>query len=247
MPRPRSEPTKSGPPAHQAPSKATCRFPDGETRVLMAKRFSTRDLFILAVRPPPIGTVVQVTLEPAGLAPLPPVEARVVSMFLDPSNARNCGFGAVFHALDDDVLGAFDQALAAMGLNLALPMPAGPQILERRCEPRVSLNLSGQVSYGGKTLSGRVTSLSMTGAMVALEASHPPSDLTAGTILQLDIISEEAPEVITVTAKVVRQFDLGTQTGIGLQFCVVKEVSASRIEGLILNVLWTPSLAEPRP
>ncbi|MDD5309392.1 MAG: PilZ domain-containing protein [Deltaproteobacteria bacterium] len=227
----------SGRPAIRVVADAVCDLEDGDKRNLYAARFSLVDIFILAMRIPPIGTVLKVTLHPFGLDPLPPVEALVVSTVFDPSDARMSGFGALIMSMDDETLEAFESALAFLGQDSpAKDRVTGPRF-ERRRSPRVSADFKAHVVFLGGKLMARVTDLSMTGAMVSLDSRDIPSNLPAGTLVQVCLFNEWTSEIVSVTGKVVRRMETSPPAGLGVRFVGVDDVATAMIEDMILRVL----------
>jgi hypothetical protein len=225
---------RENPPKIQAVAKAICTFPDGTTRKLYATSFSTTDMFILSMQPIPVGTNLSVRLWPKGQPALPPLEVRVISTRLDPTDAANSGFVAYIWAIDDATRAAIARARENLGLfEEGLGTRQG---IERRASPRVETAIRTFVELGGLRVEVNMSNLSMTGAFLSL--STPPAiGLRIGLRMPLDILDESAPEVISVVAEIVRRVETGPNHGLGIRFVDLQKVVAARIEGLMLQVL----------
>ena len=216
-------------------ARAACEFGEGQTRTLYATRFSIVDMFILSVRPPPVGTTFKVTLSPQGLPPLPRLEAIVVATRLDPADIRKSGFGALISNIDDESIKALHSALSLLGLRQEVT-PDRPSI-ERRKDPRIWSDLMASVEIPGAAWNVDVVNLSMSGALLDFGDAGLPVEITPGTAIHLDIIGKDIPELISIRAEVVRVVGVMNPKVAGVKFLEVNEILASRVEGLILHLL----------
>jgi hypothetical protein len=214
-------------------AKAVCELPDGERRTLYATELTPSCAHVLSLDPPPLQTMISLTLYPRRGQPVPPIAGRVIWTRLDPSDAAGSGFGLAF----TDISGTARQALAIalQSLGLASHPPAAPGV-ERRVHPRVWLDvgLRARVATGTVTRVAMVLNLSLTSALLAFADSEDLSELQPGTPLSLDIVMEAGPEVASVDARVVRQTGDGEPRGLGVEFVGLDRLACARIEGLIV-------------
>lgn len=217
-------------------ARAICKLDDGEQRIFYATRFSLDDLFVLSMRPPPVGTEMKVTLCPLGLRPLPTLAVRVVSTILDPGDAGRCGFGAIITTLDEDSLVAVHDAMLTLGLASTDEGERRPSI-ERRQDPRVWIDLRACLTVSDVKFEVRVVNLSLSGALVHFDTDAVPPEFRPGMVVDLDFIHEWAPEIVSVSATIVRLVGVGRPTGIGLRFNGMETQVEARLEGIILYVL----------
>jgi len=224
-------------------AKALCKFPDGETRNLAATRFSSTEMFIVCMRPPPIGTKISVVLHPNDLYPLPEVVALVTTTLINPANARTNGFGANITTTDKNVIEAFKTALVSddsLSGNENVPSEdtERPQ-LERRVDPRVLTDFEILLETAKSSYKTRAVNLSMSGAMLNFGEAGLPEDVIPGSRIQLDVIDKRKPEYFSLKADVVRLINInGALTGIGVKFYDLDPLIASRIEGIILHEIY---------
>jgi c-di-GMP-binding flagellar brake protein YcgR len=226
-------------PAFPLVARAVCQFGDGNTLRLYVSDLTAGGAFILAMKPPRIGEKLTVTLYPLGSPPLPTVEARVIGVRIDPADASRTGFEVVFSSMDETTCRRL--ALALDSLDRWKPPPARPQArqgAERRVYPRVQVDLKAHVELADAgTVTLDVQNISMSGAMLLLGNKPLPPKMAPVCEIELHLISSGPPEHICVKAQVVR-LSLGSEpSGAGVKFLDVDELTARRIEGLILDAL----------
>ena len=217
-------------------AEVVCELEDGERRTWYVTRFSLVDMFVLAMRPPPIGTEMKATLRPLGLPQLPPLTVRVVSALLDPSDAGRCGFGAIITSLDDAEIDALFTALTSLGLATTEESKRRPSI-ERRQDPRVWIDLGVYVLIPGARFEARVTNLSMSGALISFGTRDVPPDISPGVSVDIDLLDERTHETVSLSANVVRLVGVGRPTGIGVRFTGTDSPMEARLEAIMLHAL----------
>ncbi|MDJ0766067.1 MAG: PilZ domain-containing protein [Myxococcota bacterium] len=216
-------------------AKVKCGFQNDGVRDLYATRISLVDMFVLSLRPPPVGTVFSVVLCPLGMQPLPAIQAVVVSAKLDPRDASNCGFEAVFTSLTDVLLEKLHQTLVALEIPCSPPAPLPSP--ERRRDPRVHTRIEAHVDISGQHMSARVENLSMSGAFLRLKSKDIQALIQPGMIIDLNLLHESLPEYLSTQAEVVRRVTCEDGLGVGIRFVKMDGISSQRLEGLLLSVL----------
>ena len=206
---------------------------------------SLTSVFVVAMRPPPVGTAVTIRFYLPGVdEPVPPLEARVTTVVVDPADAEQTGFDATFAVVNETATKTVVQAIQAPGPSRqASVAPPGHGhsfgkesfgAIERRRQPRVWTDLIASFGVGDNTMH-HVRNVSMSGALVELRPDEP--DVAIGTLLVLHILKPDAPEGLTVVAQVARTTAPGEPRGIGVHFLDVDEQTAARLEGLIMHAL----------
>lgn len=220
-------------------ARAVCDFGQGNPQRLYISELTPNGCFILAMKPPAMGQRITVTLYPLALPPLPAVEARVIGVRIDPSDASRTGFEIVFSSQNED----FYRKLVSSIESLAQLRPPTVKSefrrgAERRIYPRVNLALKAHIDLpSGGTLSLNVQNISMSGAMLLLGNKPLPIDLAIGSQITMHILSSGPPEHIYVKAVVVRLSSTNELPIAGVKFIDVDETTGYRIEGLILDAL----------
>lgn len=220
-------------------AKVLCEMSNGSQIRLFATELTLGSAFILAMKPPPFGETINVTIYPIGLSPLPSIEARVISARIDPANAERSGFEIVFLHLDEIVLKKLSHAVSTIKEWLDCPkqrhLRAGA---ERRRHPRVPTDLNAYIEIEeGKSYAFQVENISMSGAKLIYPENVPTSALGPGHEIELAIICGSIPEYIRLKAQVVRLTHKGEKPGVGVHFIDLDDISERRIEGLILEAL----------
>ena len=215
---------------------ATCRWEGAESRVLHVTRLALNYAYLLSLSPPPLGATVSIQLELPLTDPLAPIEGRVVSTSLDPTHARNCGFGVVFTSLSSKALAALCTALDRVGLPSA--PPPGPHG-ERRTEPRIDVDsgVDARLQTPQGPRSARVVNLSLGGALLELHAAEGSWLPKRNASIHMDITLDRATEVIPLQAMVVRQTGDPKHPGIAVEFVDVSPATQARVELVLLHVL----------
>jgi hypothetical protein len=226
-------------------ARAICESQNGDKSHLYVSDLSLEGAFVLSMKPPPIGEKLAVTLYPIGAPPLPTVDAPVIGVRIDPSDASRTGFEVVFSAVEENlsrqlmsILNAHDRP------NLASLRPPSirPQIKERaqfRVYPRVKVDFRAYVQLpSSKTVMMDVEDISMTGAMLRTINSHLPIGIEVGSQTSIDFLSSRPTEHISVYAQVVRlRQEADESVGASVKFLDMDDITGRRIEGLILDAL----------
>lgn len=219
-------------------ARVTCELPDDDKRVLFLTELSLGGAFILAMQMPALGTLLLLRIFPRAMQPLRTLEARVISLRLDPGDPERCGFGVAFVEIDDLQLEELSSAIA----SLACQRRVAPRIVdrlraERRADPRLSTNLAAMVSIGDQVLPARVLNLSLNGAFVGLPGAATPPELTRGAEITLDLLHQRAPDSLRIRATVIRRSSAAEPPGFGIRFCELDTSDLRRVEGMILASL----------
>jgi hypothetical protein len=217
-------------------AKAICSFANGETRRLYLTSLSSKGAFILSLRPPSIRSTLSVTIYPQKLPPLPPLEARVIGLRIDPANAERSGFEVGFSYVNEEILDKLRTTITLLEkMNIKPLRPPRQAAHERRQEPRVPMDLSAVIHLPQHELQVQVVNLSMSGAMLGFRDQLRPPLLIPGAEISMSIVISSAPESIKLQAQIVRLTAEGEPVGVGVCFLEVSDLSARRIEGLILD------------
>jgi hypothetical protein len=223
---------------------ATCRFADGETRVVYATWMSANAGFFLTLRPPPISADVHLTLRPLGGAALPPLAARVIGARLDPGDVRLSGFEAMFRNVDP----AVESALAALAGGEPVgyvPLSShGHAGSERRLHPRASTDLRGLVQMAGATFEARVLNLSLGGALLRLQGTELPAALALGAALRLYIHTDGSSAPIVVAGHVIAVRRDAGPPSIGAHFDNPDHRTVGQLERAIIDAV-VPNVFPP--
>jgi hypothetical protein len=221
------------------PTRTTCTLPDGEVLESYATHLSPTGAFILAMKPPPLRSRLTVQIHPPGLRPLPPLEARVVNVRIDPALADRTGFEVVFPRPDDHARHGLETAVARLdSWKLHDRRRHLRRSAERREYPRVFVDMKAHVLFpNGDTVILGVRDISMSGAFLALGKSRPSLGVVPGAELVLTILPTDVPECINVRARVARLGGAGEPAGFGVLFVEPDDTTERRIEGLILHAV----------
>lgn len=214
-------------------ARTECVFDDGIVRNLFATGFSLTEVNILALRLPPVGTVISMTLYPEGLDPLPSMKAIVVSNQLDPADAHESGFKAIFTKLSDAQIESLCQAAESLGLQSVTPGTRSRG--ERRKEPRIETNLTAYLKSGDHLINAHVQNLSMSGALIRCNGNDELVE--PGESVQLHVVCPSMTEPLVINAKIVRVVQEERSLGVGVHFLDGDEETMLRIEGILLQIL----------
>jgi Tfp pilus assembly protein PilZ len=219
------------------PIVVACEFPTGEVRRLLATHVSLRAAFIVSMLPPEVGTVLWLSFQPEGMAPLPRMRVRVTTTVVVPGDASQTGFGVAFIEGEGDASAAIPPMTPTLVPpdGTGRPVAPGPAPHERRRAPRVHTNLVASIEHDGVTATARVQNLSMSGALLALGNGEPRVAL--GDLITLHILNLDAPESVCVSAEVVRITPPNEPRGFGVRFVDVAPSEEVRIEGLIIHAI----------
>ena len=216
-------------------ARATCYFPGGKTRRLLATGLNLDGAFLLHAAPPPVNTSLVVTLCPNGLGQLPPIAARVHRTRVDSKHPERNGMGILFTHLDRWTARQLCKALGALGR-----MTSSQDLLEaveRRIHPRVPVNLNALVETPATKATLKMLNLSLSGALLAADDSDCWSALIPGTELLLHIFKPSGPEKVTVNAEVIRICKGDDPGSFAVRFLDLDKVNRDRLEGLVLDSL----------
>jgi hypothetical protein len=224
-------------------ARAICQFGRSNSVRLYVSELTESGAFILAMRPLRIGEPLTVTLYPLVSAPLPPLEARVIGVRIDPSDASRTGFEVVFSSLDDSLCARLAEAVDAIEqcrpARHSAPARRGA---ERRVYPRVAVDLKAHVELpDGETVTLSVHNISMSGAMLLFGNKQAPAAIAEGSRFNIHFLSSGPPEHICINAEVVRSSRANEPSGVGVRFIETDEMTLRRLEGLILDALTGPS------
>ncbi|MBN1605739.1 MAG: PilZ domain-containing protein [Polyangiaceae bacterium] len=216
--------------------RALCQFPDGQSRVLYLTRLGSDSADILCAMPPPLGSPVSVIFELERGDPLLPISARVSSIVPDAVTGLVRAFTVVFAKMSSAALRALDGVAADES-------PQETAVVARKREHRrdrrvwIDAPLVASVASAAGVRGAQVATLSLSGALVAFNASDDLHDLPAGTAVTLDIVLRSVPEVISVQARVVRRTGPSEPYGLGVRFVDLDRTTQARIEGVLMYVL----------
>jgi hypothetical protein len=213
--------------------ETVCNFPGGDSRRLLVTGLSLGGAFVLSLRPPLFGTSFSMILYP-GPTPLPAIDARVIGLRIDPTNIDRCGFEVVFTQVSDALLSQLATVIEQLDQNIIRPRREQlcPQP-DRRQHPRVLTQLEAAIHLPHETTQAKVADLSIAGALLRLEQKATP--FIPGDELQVSIIAPNAPEHLSLTARVVRVVAGDETAEVGVAFTDINEVVQRRLEGLILD------------
>jgi hypothetical protein len=219
--------------------RAVCRFSGGQSLRLYLSDLTQYGAFILAMKLPTIGDRLTVTVYPAGSPPLPPIDAKVIGVRIDPADASRTGFEVVFSSLDEILCSRLAEAVDSIERwKPAQQKTKARTVSERRTYPRVKIDMQAYVKLpDGSSIGLKVLNISMSGAMLLFGDKPRPTSMSEGETIEVDFLSSEPPEHIEVKAKVARLSHLNELRGAGIHFIDLDESVARRIEGLILDAL----------
>ena len=214
-------------------AKAVCGFPDGTAHRLYVTGLSLGGAAILALQPPPIGEVIEITLYGVRLGPLPPIRARVTRVQNDVASVERNGFEVSFLDLDDGLLDRLTCTLIALdAAHVALP-----HLAESRSAFRVVCQLEARIETPGKACPGVIMDLSVSGALVRVAADALEAPPVRGGELGLIVVEPEHHETLTIGACVAWTAIGPRQRLIGVQFDRREGEPLTKIRDLILDVL----------
>lgn len=221
-------------PAARLVARVDCALPDGTSRRLYASRVTRGGAFILAMRPPALGTVLTLHLELAGHEPIEEqIEALVIGQRVDPGDAERTGFEVVFTRISKEarrLLGSVLDTMPSPALEL---VPAPRHTPEQRREPRVATMLRGVLVLQPEPLTVEIVNLSLSGALLGLGAKACP--LEPGDVAELSIVAPAIPETVNLQVRIVRCSS--DPPGLGVHFLTLDPQMERRIEGLLIDAL----------
>jgi hypothetical protein len=226
-------------------ARAICESKSGDRSHLYVSDLTLEGAFVLSMKPPPIGEKLAVTLYPMGAPPLPTVDAPVIGVRIDPSDASRTGFEVVFSSVEENLLRQLVSLLNAHDqpkLPSIKPPSVRPQLKHRaefRVYPRVQVDFRAYIQLpNSDTVMMSVEDLSMTGAMLHSINRHLPIGIEVGSETSIDLISSRPTEHIGVNAQVVRLSNEEDESvAVSVKFIDLDDITARRIEGLILDAL----------
>jgi PilZ domain. len=170
----------------------------------------------------------------SGPTPLPAIDGRVIGLRIDPGNIDRCGFEAIFTQLSNAVLSQLSTLIEQLEQNIV--QPHQEQLCPRpnsRQHPRVLTQLEAAIHLPQEIYRAKVTDLSIVGALLRLEQKTP--SFNPGDELQVSIIAPNAPEHLSLRARVVRVVAGSEPPEVGVVFADINEIVQRRLEGLILD------------
>lgn len=225
-------------------ARAICESPDGNKSHLYISDLTLEGAFVLSMKPPPIGEKLSVTLFPIDAPPLPTVDAPVIGVRIDPSDASRTGFEVAFASVEGSLSRQLTSVLNSLDrprLASIKPPSIRPQIKERaefRIYPRVQVDFRAYVQIpDADNLILDVEDISMSGAMLRSGNIPLPAGMDVGSEISIDFISSGPTEHIGVKAQIVRLRQEKHSFGASAKFRDVDEITGRRIEGLILDAL----------
>ncbi len=224
-------------PARRPLCHATCTLPSGESLHLIATHVSLGGAFIVSMVPPALGTSLLVSLYAHGGTAVAHLDARVMGVRLDPSDASKSGFEVLFPQLDDDQRARLGKLIGEM--RHGEPPVMGRVVRARREgreHPRVAVHLLAQVRADEGSYSAAVKNVSISGALLSIDQPDdaPPLQLAVGRRIRLLLISAPDDESIEIDAEVARLTAPPEPTGVGLRFLGLDEARARMLERLIV-------------
>jgi hypothetical protein len=225
-------------------ARAICESQDGNKSHLYVSDLTLEGAFVLSMKPPPIGEKLAVTLYPIDAPPLPTVDAPVIGVRIDPSDASRTGFEVAFSSVEGSLSRQLTSVLNSLDrprLSSIKPPSIRPQIRQRaefRIYPRVQVDFRAYVQLpDSHDLILEVEDISMSGAMLCSGNIPLPVGMEVGSEISIDFLSSEPTERIGVKAKVVRVRKEEQSFGASVKFLDIDEITARRIEGVILDAL----------
>ena len=214
-------------------ASAVCRYGDGTVQRLWATQISLSGAWILAVEPPRVGELIELSLHPIGLAALPAMHARVMKAQIDFAAAEKNGFEVTFVDIDDQ---AVDSLVSAV-IGIDEMRTKAPAFAERRGALRVKTNIAVRARSQGGSHDGVIADLSLTGALVSLAREVPEASLARGAAVTLGMTLEDASGPLEVAGRVAWSTLAPAQRLAGVQFENLAPSARMRIQEIILQAL----------
>lgn len=214
-------------------ARAVCRYADGSVQRLWASRVSLSDAWILAVEPPRVGDVIELSLHPLGLTPLPPMQARVMKAQIDFTAAEKNGFEVAFVDIDDETV----DLLVSAVIGIDEMRTKAPAFAERRGALRVKTNIATRARTSSAAHDGMVADLSLTGALLSLARDVPEASVGRGAALTLAMAMDDAGEPLEVQGRIAWSTLAPAQRLVGVQFENLNGAARMRIQETILQAL----------
>jgi hypothetical protein len=221
-------------------AEATCRFADGTMHKLWATRLTPSGAWILAVEPPRVGELVELSLVPLGLPALPPIKARVIRAQIDFAVAEKNGFEVSFVALEDKVEDLVVSAIIGIDERRA----TAPAFTERRGAIRINTRLAACARTPEGTHHGIVADLSLTGAMLSLSPEVPERSFVRGAAIGLTVTATGSGSPLELEGRIAWSTVTGAQRLMGIQFVDVRPPARTRLQEILLEELARPSAAQ---
>lgn len=220
-------------------ARVQCKLPSGRVVTLYATEVYLGGVTCLALNPPPVGTSLVLTLRLLTMPPLPPLEARVIGVRIDPESAERCSFEAIFINTAEEVLERMAMMLDKVAPYRELQvLRRAVSVPERRAHPRVATRLPALVSSPMGTAEATVLNLSMEGGLLSLVSGASGSQIAAGDSIEILLPrARHHSEFARSKANVVRCRDDGTRVYAGVRFVDRDEETKAAIEELIMSVL----------
>jgi hypothetical protein len=212
---------------------AICRFADGTTQKLWATRLSPSGAWILAVEPPRVGELIELSLAPLGLPALPPIKARVIRAEIDFAVAEKNGFEVSFVALDDKVEDLVVSAIIGIDERRA----TAPAFSERRGALRINTRLAACARTPDGIHHGIVADLSLTGAMLTLSPEVPESSFVRGNTIGLTITATGSGAPLDLEGRIAWSTLTGAQRLMGIQFADLNPQGRTLLQQILLEEL----------
>ncbi|HMJ14600.1 MAG TPA: PilZ domain-containing protein [Polyangiaceae bacterium] len=212
---------------------AACRYAGGTAQRLWATRITLSGAWILAVEPPRVGEMLELTLHPLGLAALPSIQARVMKAQIDFEAAEKNGFEVSFVNLAEETL----DLLVSAVIGIDEMRKKAPAFAERRGALRVKTNLTALARTPDGPHHGIIADLSLTGALLSLPRDAPESSLARGAALTLEVKLSDAAESLELAGRIAWSTLVAGQRLAGIQFENVSSASRMRIQETILDAL----------
>jgi hypothetical protein len=220
-------------------AEATCRFADGATHRLWASRLSPSGAWILAVEPPRVGDLIELSLVPLGLPALPPIKARVIRAQIDFAVAEKNGFEVSFVALEDSV----EDLLVSAIIGIDERRSTAPTFTERRGALRIDTRLAASVRTPDGLHRGIVADLSLTGAMLSLAGDVPERSFARGAAIRLTITAAGSGGPLDLEGRIAWSTVAGAQRLAGIQFADVSPPARTLLQEILLQELARSSAA----
>jgi len=212
---------------------------NGKERTVYATEVSRSGLSCISVSPPGIGTRITATVHLLGSESLPPVEAWVIGVRVDPESAERSGFEAVFVNPGDAWTTLLAQALPAAARNKSLLVRRRPfPVPQRRASPRVPTRMPANVQLGGWLSMAVVLNLSMGGALVTLDPSSGVELPDLGAPVELSLPGlPGGPGQLRLSGRIAWRVAQQGRIQIGVQFDPLDEDTTAHLDELIQIVL----------
>jgi hypothetical protein len=213
-------------------ASAICRFADGTVQRLWATQITLSSAWILAVEPPRVGEVIELSLHPVGLAALPAMQARVMKAQIDFAAAEKNGFEAAFVDIDDQTV----DLLVSAVIGIDEMRTKAPAFAERRGALRVKTNIAARAGTPRGAHDGIVADLSLTGALLSLPREVPEAAMARGASVTLSMALPDA-EPLEVQGRIAWSTLAPVQRLAGIQFENLGPAPRMRIQEIILQAL----------